>query len=818
MGLQRWQQIGQRARQMERAELLDRLRQEWAKRQDSLLGWMGHDFVAKQRIMRPPGNFFFTSDSIESIVALMRERLPGQAEYIVQQAEQICAHRFDLLGYSEVDYGRPIDWHLDAVHGKHAPRKAFYRVRYLDYNQVGDSKVTWELNRHQHLVTLAKAYRLTADRRFADEALRQWRHWQVENPYPVGINWASSLEVAFRSLSWLWMYHLLQGSPRVPDFRAELLRGLALHGRHIERYLSTYFSPNTHLLGEGVGLFFLGTLCAELAAAERWKALGWKIVLQEAERQVRPDGFHFEQSTYYHVYALDFFLHSAVLASVNGMAIPTSFEDTLERMLTALCLLGRGGQPPRFGDDDGGRVFDPQRNRGEHLLDPLATGAILFHRGDYKVVAAGLREETLWLLGAEGARQWDALEESPVPTESAAFGDAGFYLLPAGKSTQLVVDAGPLGTASGGHGHADALSVCLHSRGRPLLIDPGAYEYVGPGNDRDVFRGTAMHNTLRVDGLNQAEPATAFSWQRLPHSKVEQWVQGQNLDLLVAVHDGYESLPSPVTHRRWVISLRNGIYVIRDVIEGHGTHRLDLSWHLGQELQLVQDGLYRARGASQGLALLPFQAHGWAEEFRRESWSPAYGQKAPMTVLNFSATTALPTEFAMLLVTLEEAHPADRSFIRKENHTEISNKGGANKDGARTSEIVREYEYVADGYGHSFVFGVRGKPWRIGPLSSDAAFAYWRRKPQSRNSQLNDRQLNNGQPNEEQLSEEQLLFCDGSVAEIDGGLALHSRRPVEWAERVADRGVSSVFSSDPAAIEQSVESQLQPDPTAPVSE
>jgi hypothetical protein len=805
MGLARWRQIGHRVRQMDRAELLDRARQECAKRQDSLLGWVGYDFVRSSvpsnRVVSTAGNFFFASDSVDSILALIRQRLPGQDERIVRQAEQICGHRFDLLGYREVDYGRPIDWHLDAVHGKRAPRKAFYRIRYLDYNEVGDAKVTWELNRHQHLVTLAKAYRLTGDRRFADEAMRQWRHWQAENPYPIGINWASSLEVAFRSLSWLWMYYLLQGAPRVPDFRAELLRGLALHGRHIERYLSTYFSPNTHLLGEGVGLFFLGVLCPELKAAAHWRSSGWRVVLQESERQIRADGFHFEQSTYYHVYALDFFLHSAVLASINGVQIPKSFEDTLEKMSNALSLLSRGGQTPRFGDDDGGRVFDPRRNRGEHLLDPLATGAILFHRGDCKTAAAGLREETLWLLGPEGVRQWDEIEESPVSTESAALADAGFYLLPSSKSTQLVVDSGPLGTASGGHSHADALSVSLQSRGQSLLIDPGTYEYVGPRDDRDVFRGTAMHNTLRVDGLNQAEPATAFSWRRMTRSKVEQWIQGQNFDLLAAVHDGYERLPFPVIHRRWVVSLRDGIYLIRDVIEGQGTHRLDLSWHLGQDLQLLEDGLYRMKGESQGLALVPCKGHGWAEEVRRESWSPAYGQKAPVTVLNFSVTTTLPAEFATLLVTLEEAHPAERSFTRTENHTNAQDEAAAR--GIVREDRVLEYKYAADGLEHSFVFGARENAWRIGPLSSDAKFVYWKRKPRSSN---------------EQPSSEQIVLCGGSVAEVDGGPALHCRRPVQWAELAINLAVRSVFSSDLAAVDESPEQVMQPDPAATAPE
>src|SRR2546425_795942 len=86
-----------------------------------------------------------------------------------------------------------------------------------------------ELTRHQHLITLAKAYRLTGEEKFADELFLQWRQWQAENPYPIGVNWASSLEVAFRSLSWLWVYQLLAGSPVMPpEFRTQWLRAVAI--------------------------------------------------------------------------------------------------------------------------------------------------------------------------------------------------------------------------------------------------------------------------------------------------------------------------------------------------------------------------------------------------------------------------------------------------------------------------------------------------------------------------------------------------------------------------------------------------------------
>jgi hypothetical protein len=768
MGLGRWRQTAQRLARMDRAELRGRLHQEFAKREDALLGQLGFSFGRDQRQPAPAqGNFFCAGDSLASLLALLQQRIPGYAEGILKKADRICQHRFDLLGYADLSYGSPIDWHLDLVHGQRAPKKAFYRVPYLDFARVGDSKVTWELNRHQHFLTLAKAYRLSGDARYADEILRQWRHWWAENPYPVGINWASSLEVGFRSLSWLWTRHLLEGAPGVPDFREEWLRGLALHGRHIERYLSTYFSPNTHLLGEGVALFFLGVLCPELPSAERWKTLGWKIVLEESRRQVRPDGFHFEQSTYYHVYALDFFLHAAVLASVNHIAVPREFEESLERMLTVLTLFGRAGHPTRFGDDDGGRVFDPQRNGSEHLLDPLSTGAILFNRADFKAAAGHFREETIWLLGAEGLKIWDELEAKPASMDSAALPDSGVYLLTAQTPpTQLVVDCNSLGSDSAGHGHADALSVTLQSEGHSLLIDPGTCEYVGDGGDRNSFRGTAMHNTVTVDGVGQAEPATPFSWRRLGRSKAESWIRGRSFDYFVGSYSGNEQLPDAVIHRRWVFSLKNGLYLVRDRIEGQGRHQLEISWHLSPEMQLVEHGIFRRKGASQGLALLPAEPHSWAVEVDRQSCSPVYGQKSPMTVLKFSKGAELPYTFCCAIVTLQEVLGSPGIF--------------AQTDGRKPDSNVSAYEYLGQQEEYSFFFGVAGKEWRSAMVSSDAEFV----------CHCRSRKLAGGR----------LILVNGTRAEVDGGPALRFTRHVSFAELIMNENQREIFSSDQEAL------------------
>jgi hypothetical protein len=767
-----WPRI-EKLRKMDWRELTERIRQEFYKRSDAMLSRFGYVFAKQTQASRQaqPGKFLFENEQIEVLLQLIRERLPEQAAQIVSRAGKICAHHFDLLGYQDLDYGASITWHLDAVHGKTAPRKPFHQIQYLDFAEVGDSKVTWELNRHQHLVTLAKAYRLTNDERFAQEIVSQWQSWHVQNPYPIGINWASSLEVAFRALSWMWVYALLDGTKVfTEEFRGEYLRAQAVNGRHIERYLSTYFSPNTHLLGEGVALFCLGIMCPGLERAERWKSMGWKIVLEAAERQVNPDGFHFEQSTYYHVYALDFFLHAALLASANGISLPKNFEETIERMMDVLYLLGRAGPPARFGDDDGGRVFDPARNREEHLVDPLSLGAILFGRADFKVIARDLREETIWLAGAAGVAQWNSIDAKSGNAKSSAMPYSGIYILSSLYSTpqsysQLIVKTSPVATAGGGHSHADALGLCLQSSGKSLLIDPGTCEYVGSVGKRNQYRGTAAHNTVTVDERDQADPDGAFSWKQKIPAKVERWVAGETFTLFIGRHDGYARLAKPAVHKRCVVSLKSGIFLVRDLVEGEGEHRLDLSWMLQAELQLQQEHLFRLKKSSPGLAVLPAQDHVWAEEAHKSFWSPAYGAERRTTVLKFGRSGRLPAEFATLLAPLADAAAIPGKFVR------------LRPEGA--SDLVRAYHYETKELYHLFFFAPADTVWSCGPVKSDAEFVFITTRGTSHTPDL--------------------IVCNGSYVELEGKRILNAKRTVARCE-VLNGEEPQIFCSDLEAV------------------
>jgi hypothetical protein len=720
-------------------EVKVRAGQEFHKRSDLLMHRLGVRNGAVPLTMLPlkseagrTGQFFFSAGEALARADLVRKNLPDEAAEILREADAICSHRFRLLGYDNLSFGDEIDWHLDPVHGKRAPLDPWFKIAFLDFALVGDHKITWELNRHQHLVTLAKARLLSGENKYVRELIAQWRSWIKANPYPLGINWGSTLEVAFRTLSWIWVDHLLSATAEYAEFRSELLPALAFHGRYIERYLSTYFSPNTHLLGEAVGLFFLGTLYPQMPGAARWQDTGWKTLLHEAGRQVRLDGVYFEQSLYYHVYALDFFLHARLLAERNGIEIPASYDAVIERMLDVVAALAQAGPVEGFGDDDGGRVWNPRRDRTEHMTDPLALGAAIYSR---QFSSARLTEEAIWLCGEKAVEETARSEAIPQMRSlpiAKAFADGGLYViadsLPFAQT--MMVDAGPQGVGRSGHGHADALSVRFTIDGRRWLVDSGSGVYVSQNPaDRNKFRGTGAHNTLLVDGMDQAVADEPFSWTHIPTTRAENWIAGKSFTYFVGSHNGYARLADPVVHRRHVMKIAGGVWLIRDVALGQAEHELEIRWHSAPDLEVRQQGgtveiaTASAMPGGPELALIVPEETVWTTEVTEATLSPAYGalQRAPL--VRSHARAMLPTEIATVLVA-RAGRPRRKEETFRESVLETSVLKTRFTSNAQAA--VQVYELDLDNGSHSFLFSRGDKAWSFGPWSSDAQVLYFR--------------------------------------------------------------------------------------------
>lgn len=537
---------------------------------------------------------------------------------LVRTADEILRGRIPIFD-SFIDYGARIAWRRDPREGIETPPNYFRRVPYLDAAAAGDHKFVWEINRHQHLVLLAQATLLTGNHSYSDHLFRQVEHWWTENPFQRGINWTSALEVAFRALSWIWVFHLI-GHRMASDFRGRFLAELYRHGLHLEYNLSIYFSPNTHLLGEAVALHALGRLFPVFPRAKHWRTLGGGIVHTHMETCVRNDGSYFEQSTYYHMYALDMFAFHAVLEDA-----PAPYLEKLGRMAEFLAaIVSNSGDLPFVGDDDGGRFYHPYGPRPRFGRGSLATASAMLGQRYFSYTDSDLAEIAMWWLGPERC----AVEPPAVPDcETCLFKDTGVVVIRQGPVT-AVFDTGPFGPGSAGHSHSDTLSLVASLGQDEVLIDSGTFSYMDP-DWRPRFRGSSAHNTIRIDAGDQGVPAGPFRWSQKPEVRLLEFETSADRDGAAAQcsYSGFQ-------HTR-TISRVNSELLVEDRIEGpDGQHDIEQFWHVAHEPRGIAPGIWAIGDFAE------LHAEGGIVE---QSWrSRCFGSKEPAWKIAVRLKTALP--------------------------------------------------------------------------------------------------------------------------------------------------------------------------------
>lgn len=632
-----------------------------------------------ERFFEVSENTFFPSfQDKEKTIEIFRTKFKGEPiARVMTKSEKIIEGKFDLLGYQNLDFGTAIDWRYEPLSGKRSPLKHWKQFNELDSEETGDKKIIWELNRHQHFFTLGVAFLLTRDERYAATFVRHLDSWMEQNPPGLGINWMSSLEVAFRVMSWIWAFHFFRDSANfTPEIFLKALKFLYLHGRHLEKYLSTYYSPNTHLTGEALGLYYLGTQLKIFDRAEKWRKLGEEILLTELDRQILLDGVYFEQSTWYHRYTADFYTHFLILQALNGSEIDkelqTKVESKYQLLHNFLLYITRpDGTTPLIGDDDGGRCLPLSSAENNDFRSTLATAAILFERGDYKFVAGKFAEETLWLLGEESLRSFENLHAHEPQQTSKAFPKGGYYIMRDGwadTDNYLLIDCGEVGSLNGGHGHADALSIETAIGGKTVLVDAGTYTYHESTEMRNFFRTTIAHNTLMIDEKSQSEPGGIFSWQTKANAQAHSWICEERFNFFEGSQDGYTRLPDPAHHLRSILFLKNDYWFMRDYVETHGEHQYALNFHFNKEtkpaIEDTESGILcvsETPSGANGWRLFTFGDNGGWQ--RKESWiSTNYGQKINAPFLRFVSKGIGAQEFFTFFLPAENGMPKPEVF------------------------------------------------------------------------------------------------------------------------------------------------------------
>jgi hypothetical protein len=647
------------SRRRERA-LLDTLADQPAQLLPEFLSFSAGDLLKHFRERSSP-SFFTGFELAEATAAQQRVLFARETESLIESARLITReHRWPLLGFGVQDFGHPVDWHRDPLSGRIWPLDYHADIP-LWHNDGSDIRVVWELNRLGHLLTLGRAYALTKDEHFAAEFFTQVESWREQNPVGRGANWACAMEVALRAMNLLASFSLFRSSPSLTEDRmVPLLTLFDQHGAHIRRNLEfSHVATSNHYLTDIAGLLWIAVMLPELAQAADWREWALREMLREMDKQILPDGADYEGATGYHCFVLELFLYSFILCRANQIQIEDSYWRKLEAMLFYLRgILRPDGFAPLIGDTDGSRVLPIVTRNANDRAYLLALGAALFQEPTFKIANSQIPEELLWILGGQGEAEHLALPDAQSPP-AQAFPSAGTYVL-RHDDLYLLFNAGPSDMDErGSHRHNDVLAIEVSACGTAFLVDPGSYVYTANLRERFLFRSTAYHSTVEVDGVeqNSTREEMPFVLGNEAQAAVIEWEVGLHNDTVAAEHFGYDRLPQPVQHKRRVsLNKRARCWFVSDQLTGEGEHDLVFRFHFAPGLQVelrpddvvgVSDETTGARlliqaGAKNALALKP--------DLDSLFSSRDYGAREHSASARWSVRTTMPFSLNFIIV------------------------------------------------------------------------------------------------------------------------------------------------------------------------
>ncbi len=443
--------------------------------------------------------------------------------------------------------------------------------------------------------------------------------WMHHNPPDTEDAW-EPYTVSLRIVNWVKWFLLMnltgfeEGSKRLP--RREWIDSLYQQALWLEQNIEYHILAN-HYLKNGIALFFAGAYF-QGGDADRWLKKGVQILREELDEQFLADGGHFERSPMYHSICVTDYLDVLNLARHSQGVLSSEDQGTFaQRMTRSLDFLSDMCLPDQkialFNDSAFGIALSPQ------------------HNFDYAKKIIGYEPSV-----------------RPSGLSIHSYASSGYYVCRKAED-KIIIDCGPIGPDyQPGHAHCDTLSYELAIDGQRVVVDSGVFDYE-PSQERAYARSTRAHNTVMVDGEEQSEIWGVFRVARRArplYAHIQ--ANAHEVVLFEGAHDGYMRLSGRPIHRRR-ISYDDGetSWIITDVLEGTGSHRMESFVHIHPDCALVESGSNSFRIECCGEAIATIQALSACQAtIELGCYFPEFGLRRENPVLAFSCHGEVPLQLS----------------------------------------------------------------------------------------------------------------------------------------------------------------------------
>lgn len=537
-----------------------------------------------------------------------------ETQAIVKAANKTCAHIFNVLGSGDVQM-HDILWNQDLKTKHQWKQHEFYLNQRVQTPKGSDIKMPWEMSRCHHLLWLGEAYLITGDDAYAKEVVDEMLHWIEQNPLMYTVNWTCSMEVAIRSVNWLYALLFIAESPYFDDnFAITVYKSLYQHAFFIQNNLEKSIPySNNHYVSDIVGLLYLGTFFHTTSRGEKIFRFAKSEFIKETKIQVLSSGLDYEWSVSYHRLMTELLVYSRCMLERIGETLPNEMESSLSRMLEYVGHYSSGTNSPLIADNDNGRFlpFVPRAFKSHtYLIDESSI--------ENKIINRGIRPLFI---------DNDFVGSKFYPDANICILKKGGKYLFASCCSRFRFDQST-DKYTGTHLHNDLLSFVYMDGGKELIVDPGAYCYTSDIDMRNEFRATRKHNTAIVDDEEQNLLAKNQAFAMKYNSNAKPMSIKEDNKLVCSGE--YQTIKGKMTHQRdWQLS-ENGLKVMDNIFKNGLNHHLSLCFHFAKDVHPSLAGNEVALSVDKKKYRISFVCENPLQlELVQDTISPSYGVIEP---------------------------------------------------------------------------------------------------------------------------------------------------------------------------------------------
>ncbi|QIK69285.1 oligohyaluronate lyase [Erysipelothrix sp. HDW6C] len=544
-----------------------------------------------------------------------RQSLMSHQQHIRKQADDLLENRYyfvetwDMERCAEPYTIDPFDWEV-------CPN--------------GDDEWTFMLNRMSVIPILVNASVICGEKKYAEHARTLIMAWIQSHDVMLPGTSTRTLDTAMRISHWVealpyLIYLEVISSADIAHIEQSIRKQFAYLR---ENYLPKYTLSNWGSIQTSVFIQVLPLLDADYQnnADFKWAK---RELEQQLRIQVYDDGFHWEQSTMYHVEVMNYVMKAQRILE------DSEIDTILRRMADALMYQRTpDNKLVMFGDTD-----------RSDLTTIMTQCAYVLKDGRYLNFGDSMDISSLIYLNIPLV----PLESESITLRSFDGHDSGMYTTRSDWSNNANFTLFTNGSLGSGHGHCDNLHYATYYKGDPVLVDSGRFTYREDRMERTFLKSMAAHNSVILDDNPIAQPLD--SWTNAKFIKP--------LKNYVRHHEDthyYEggTYGEGVTHIRKILVHDSGIWQITDEVHCLGNHKASIRYQLDPTVKIQDNCLTTQRGHK-----LNIMTEGTLESYET-LMSAHYNECVQHTVLmqeiNFTDTLTTTTLF----------YPESMTVIKKE--------------------------------------------------------------------------------------------------------------------------------------------------------